>query len=89
MTEQVSGILVMERFSAVLMTSLASVGLLLAACGLYGVMAYASIQRTGEIGLRMALGATRRDVIALVMRQGASMVTIGLCAGLALARVCV
>jgi putative ABC transport system permease protein len=82
----VSGILVTERFSAVLMTTLASVGLFLAACGLYGVMAYSSSQRTGEIGLRMALGATRRDVIALVMRQGASMVAIGLFAGVALAR---
>jgi putative ABC transport system permease protein len=86
MTGHVSGILVTERFSAVLMTTLASVGLFLAACGLYGVMAYSSSQRTGEIGLRMALGATRRDVIALVMRQGASIVAIGLLAGVALAR---
>src|SRR6185295_6116241 len=86
MTDHVAHLLVTERFSAVLMTTLASVGLFLAACGLYGVIAYSASQRTGEIGLRIALGADRRDVLALVMRQGASMVVIGLLAGLVLAR---
>jgi predicted permease len=86
MTEHVASILVTERFSAVLMTTLASVGLFLAACGLYGVIAYSASQRTGEIGLRMALGAGRRDVLTMVMRQGASMVAIGIISGAALAR---
>ena len=86
MTEHVASVLVTERFSALLMTTLASVGLFLAAGGLYGVVAYSATQRTGEIGLRMALGADRRDVLRLVMRQGASMVAFGLVAGLALAR---
>src|SRR5262245_24526305 len=86
MTEHVAQLLITERFSAVLMTTLASVGLFLAGCGLYGVIAYSASQRTGEIGLRMALGADRRNVLALVMRQGAAMVAIGLLAGIVLAR---
>jgi putative ABC transport system permease protein len=87
MTEHVADVLVTERFSALLMTTLAPIGLFLAACGLYGVIAYSATQRTGEIGLRMALGADRRDVLWLIMRQGTSMVAVGLAAGLVVARV--
>jgi putative ABC transport system permease protein len=86
MTEHLSGLLVTERFSAVLMTTLASLGLFLAACGLYSVIAYSASQRTGEIGLRLALGAESRDVLRLVMRQGIAIVTVGLVVGCALAR---
>jgi putative ABC transport system permease protein len=86
MTGHVANNLVTERFSALLMTTLASIGLFLAACGLYGVVAYSATQRTGEIGLRVALGADPRDVLTLVMRQGASMVAAGIAAGLVLAR---
>jgi len=68
------------------MSTLASVGLFLAACGLYGVVAYSTTQRTGEIGLRMALGAGPREVVSLVMREGAPVVATGLIAGLVLAR---
>ena len=57
-------------------------GLMLAAFGLYGVMAYSVSQRTGEIGLRMALGARQRDVLKLVMGHGVVIILIGLSAGL-------
>ncbi len=58
-------------------------GLVLAAIGTYGVMAYSVAQRTREIGIRMAIGAASRDVVRLVMRQGMSLVGIGMGIGLA------
>jgi len=86
MTEGVAAILVTERFSAVLMTALGSLGLFLAACGVYGVIAYSASQRKGEIGLRIALGAAPLQVLSLIMTEGASMVVIGLASGLVFAR---
>ena len=53
----------------------------LAAIGLYGVVAFALVRRTQEIGIRMALGATRRDVVRLVIRQGALPLAIGVAVG--------
>jgi len=58
-------------------------GLVLAAIGTYGVMAYSVAQRTKEIGIRMAIGAASGDVVRLVMRQGMSLVAIGIAIGLA------
>src|SRR5260370_39079552 len=58
------------------------VGLLLAAVGLYGVMAYMVEQRTGEIGIRMALGADRWRVVKMVLRRAFSQVGIGLAVGI-------
>ncbi len=72
-----------ERFALVLMGTFAAVSLTLAAVGLYGVLAYAVRQRTPEIGIRMALGATGREVRALVFRQAVLVLGAGLVAGIA------
>ena len=81
--EQLTDLLIGERFSAVLMTALAAMGLLLAALGLYGVIAYSVGQRKGEIGLRIALGAGPRDILRLVIGEGAWLVGAGLALGAA------
>jgi predicted permease len=71
-----------QRFAMLLLSIFSSAALLLAAVGIYGVTAYAVAQRTAEIGIRMALGARRAQVLDLVLRQGMVLATIGIGLGL-------
>jgi putative ABC transport system permease protein len=70
------------KFNMMLLGVFATVAMVLAAIGIYGVIAYSVTQRTREIGIRMALGAQRRDMLGMVLRQSLSVVLIGIAIGL-------
>ncbi len=74
-----------RRFQMVLMTSFAGLAVFLAMIGIYGVMAYGVRQRTPEIGLRLALGASPQQVLLMIGRQGLTLVLLGLAGGIAVA----
>lgn len=70
-----------RRFQTTLLTTFSLIALALAVIGVYGLLAYSVRQRTGEIGLRMALGSSRSGIVQLVMREGLSLLLIGVCVG--------
>jgi putative ABC transport system permease protein len=85
MDERLAGALATERFNTALLTLLGGVGLLLAASGIYGVIAYFVSQRTQEIGVRMALGATPGSVVRLILTQSLRPVALGAVVGVVVA----
>jgi putative ABC transport system permease protein len=82
MEEIVARSIAAVRFNMILLGAFAGIALLLAAVGIYGVMSYLAAQRTKEIGIRVALGAQVTDIVKLVARQGAVLISIGLGIGL-------
>ena len=74
-----------RNFDTLLLTVFAGIALLLAAVGIYGLMAYSVEQRTQEIGIRMALGANQNKIMRLILGHGLRLATIGTVAGLAAA----
>ena len=84
MREVVSRTLAQRTYSVALMSAFAGLALLLSGLGIYGVVSYVTLQRTREFGIRMAIGASRQDVLRMVLRQGGSLVAIGVVLGVGL-----
>ena len=82
LSEMVSQTLAQSRFNTGLLGAFAAIAILLAAVGIYGVIAYNVAQRTREIGIRMALGAQRYDMLKMILRQSLTMAAIGIVVGL-------
>ena len=80
---RISASVAQPRMQMMVLAAFAALAVLLAAIGIYGIVSYSVTQRTREIGIRMALGAARRDVVALVVRQAFTMNALGVAVGLA------
>jgi putative ABC transport system permease protein len=85
LARQIDDFVVRERLLAMLSIFFASIAALLALLGLYGVIAYGVARRTNEIGVRMALGASRGDVLSMILREAAVLIGVGVVAGLLIA----
>ncbi len=83
MDEVIAGSFAARRLSMILLAIFAVLALLLSCVGIYGVISYVVGQRTHEIGIRMALGAQRSDVLRMVLAEGARMALVGVTAGIA------
>jgi len=82
MDEVIAGLVAPQRFQMMLLGLFALLALVLAAVGIYGVVSYSCSLRVHEFGVRVALGAERRDLLGMVIRQGAKLALIGVCVGL-------
>jgi ABC-type antimicrobial peptide transport system permease subunit len=85
MSQLIGASVAQQRFNMLLLCGFGLISLVLGAAGLYGVMSYTVAQRTKEIGVRMALGAERRDIARLVLRDAGFLVGVGLAVGAAVA----
>ena len=85
MSDRVAASVAQRRLQTNVLSVFGAIAALLAAIGIYGVTSFTVTQRTREIGIRLALGAAKRDVTSLMLRQSGSMVALGLGAGLVIA----
>ncbi|MCC7010501.1 MAG: ABC transporter permease [Acidobacteria bacterium] len=83
MDQWIAGSLATPRFNVVLLGTFAGLALVLASVGIYGVVSHSVTQRTRELGLRMAMGAQQRDVVAMVLRESLLVVAVGMAVGVA------